>query len=92
MTIAPPPERKNFNSEKEYKEARKEWDKNFKRAMKEMEKGNRKINPKRKSIGKTYKIASSAAASTSTDASRETPGSCIVTPIKKSAISIVILL
>ena len=40
MTIAPPPERKNFNSEKEYKVARKKWDKNFKRAMKEMEKGN----------------------------------------------------
>ena len=40
MTITPPPERKNFNSEKEYKEARKEWDKNFKRAIKEMEKGN----------------------------------------------------
>ena len=31
MTITPPPERKNFNSEKEYKEARKEWGKNFKR-------------------------------------------------------------
>ena len=29
MTITPPPERKNFNSEKEYKEARKEWGKNF---------------------------------------------------------------
>jgi hypothetical protein len=27
MTIAPPPERKNFNSPKEYKEARKEWEK-----------------------------------------------------------------
>jgi len=40
MTIVPPPERKNFNSEKEYKVAQKEWDKNFKRAMKEMEKGN----------------------------------------------------
>ena len=40
MTIASQPEIKNFNSEKEYKTARKEWDKNFKRAMKEMEKGN----------------------------------------------------
>ncbi len=40
MTITPPPERKNFNSEKEYKVARKKWDKNFKRAMKETEKGN----------------------------------------------------
>ena len=40
MTITPPPERKNFNSEKEYKEARKEWGKNFKRVMKEMEKRN----------------------------------------------------
>ena len=41
MTIAPPPERKNFNSEKEYKVVRKEWNKIFKRVMKEME--NRKV-------------------------------------------------
>ena len=38
-TILPPPDRKNFKSEQEYKQARKEWDKNFKRAMQEMKKG-----------------------------------------------------
>tara|TARA_B100000029_G_C17426711_1_gene906343 strand:+ start:987 stop:1118 length:132 start_codon:yes stop_codon:yes gene_type:complete len=39
MTIAPPPERKNFDSEKKFKEAKKEWEKFFKQAMKEMKKG-----------------------------------------------------
>ena len=31
MTIAPPPERKNFDSEKKFKEAKKEWEKFFKK-------------------------------------------------------------
>ena len=39
MTIVPPPKREDFESEKEYKEARKEWNKFFKKAMNEMKKG-----------------------------------------------------
>ena len=39
MTIELPPKREGFESEKKYKEARKEWNKFFKRAMKEMKKG-----------------------------------------------------
>ena len=39
MTILPPPNRKDFKSEKEYKEACKEWKKDFNKLMKEMRKG-----------------------------------------------------
>ncbi len=39
MTILPPPNRKDFKSKKEYKEASKEWKKNFNKLMKEMRKG-----------------------------------------------------
>ena len=39
MTILPPTNRKDFKSEKEYKESLKEWKRNFNKLMKEMRKG-----------------------------------------------------
>ena len=42
-TILPPPDKKNFKSEKEFKEAYKKWKYSFNKAMKEFTAGSDKI-------------------------------------------------
>ena len=36
VSVSPPPERKDYKTQKEYKNALKEWEKMFKRAKKHM--------------------------------------------------------